>query len=544
MAFVMAGIVIAAIISAVIISKVSGKKKIIRDVTAAIDAPPARNRFNEIESISEYYLYAKQTDINADDITWNDLDMDELFDRINTCESSIGEEYLYALLHRRPDLKEEELFRRGLKLLNGDRELRIRVCAALHDLGIFNYNSVAKTCLGNGFTADAGIMGSGKLFKFLPFMPFAVTAVLIPFLGWGAAAGFIAGSLVNMVVYYKTYIKISLETGMMKYLCKVFCCAKSLSELSPDPVFKELAEMFKPFSEIAKLLYAMGKPPDSDSMGEIVNTYIKIITFKEQNAYFELRQLAEKYPDEIRRLYDRVGMLDAVCAVLNFRASIPMWCEPEFTDERRIMAVGVVSPLIHDPVGNDFDMRENILITGSNASGKSSFAKAMAVNAILAQSIFTCTAEKFYLRRCRVITSMAVRDNICAGESYFVAEIRSMRRVVDMAGEEFCFCVIDEILKGTNTAERIAASVSVLTFLAKTESLCAAATHDTELTEILKKTFRNVHFSERVENDEVTFDYKIKEGAAQTRNAIKLLKINGFSAEITDMAERLAEKRG
>lgn len=544
MEFVMAGIVIAAVISAVIISRISGQKKIIRDVTAAIDNPPAENRLNELESISEYYLYAKHTYLNADNITWNDLDMDELFDRINTCESSVGEEYLFALLHRRPDSKEEEIFRRGLKLLSGDRELRVQVCVALHNLGIFNYNSVAKTCLGNGFKTDANIMGSDKIFKLLPFMPFAVTAVLIPFLGWGAAAGFIAGSLVNMIVYYKTYIKISLETGMMKYLCRVFCCAKRLSELSPDPVFKELAEMFKPFSEIAKLLYAIGKPPDSDSMGEIINTYIKIITFKELNAYFKLRRIAEQYPDEIHSLYDRVGMLDAVCAVLNFRASIPVWCEPEFTDERRITAVGVIAPLIHDPVGNDFDMRENILITGSNASGKSSFAKAMAVNAILAQSIFTCTAEKFLLRRCRVITSMAVRDNICTGESYFVAEIRSMRRVVDMAGEEFCFCVIDEILKGTNTAERIAASVSVLNFLAKTESLFAAATHDIELTELLKETFRNVHFSEQVENDEVIFDYKIKEGAAQTRNAIKLLKINGFPAEITDMAKRLAEKRG
>ncbi|MDE6132285.1 MAG: hypothetical protein K2G04_02750 [Oscillospiraceae bacterium] len=138
---------------------------------------------------------------------------------------------------------------------------------------------------------------------------------------------------------------------------------------------------------------------------------------------------------------------------------------------------------------------------------------------------------------------MAVRDDICARDSYFVAEINSMRRIVEAAQHEYCFCVIDEILKGTNTAERIAASVSVLTVLAATGSLCAAATHDIELTDIMEDKYRNVHFTERIEDNNVLFDYKVREGAARTRNAIMLMKINGFPDEIIDMTEDLVQTK-
>lgn len=542
MGFIIAGFVLAAFIAGTVVSRVMNKRRSHSQIIAELDSPPDPKRFNEIESIAEFYLSTGGSGGGGiDDITWNDLDMDNVFDRINTCQSSVGEEYLYALLHRGLG-ESEELFRRGLELLGGDRELRISVCEKLKTLGSMNYNSVAETCFGKKLTANEE---NEAIYKWLPFLPIAATAAGLLFGGVGAVLGFITGSITNMVIYYKNSFKYAAEKGMMKYLCGMLYCGNALGDVSQDPLLSELTEMFKPFESIAKKLAGIsrsGGVQDSD-MGEMILGYVKIVTFKEINSFFEVKRVAAKNGEGIRKIYERIGLLDAVCAVLNYRGSCGTYCEPSFTDRKEICFKGMVHPLIENAVSNDFEMVGNILITGSNASGKSSFVKAAAVNAVLAQSILTCTAESFSLHRCRVVTSMAVRDDICAGDSYFVAEIKSMRRIVEAARNEYCFCVIDEILKGTNTAERIAASVSVLTVLAGTDSLCAAATHDIELTDIMADKYRNVHFTERIEDNNVLFDYKVREGAARTRNAIKLMKINGFPDEIIDMAENLVQAK-
>lgn len=545
MGIIIVGFVLAGFIAGNIVSKIMDKRRSHSQIIAELDSPPDPKRFNEIESIAEFYLSTGGNNSDGiDEITWNDLDMDDVFDRINTCQSSVGEEYLYALLHRGLG-ENEELFRHGLELLGGNRELRISVCEKLKNLGSMNYNSVAETCFGKSLTLDEE---NEAVYKWFPFLPFALALLGLIFGGIGAALGFIAGCIINMVVYYKNSFKYAAEKGMMKYLSDMLYCCKTLGEASDDPLIFQLSEMFKPFERIAKKLAWINRldgVQDSDIEAGFAS-YVKLVTFIDINGFFEVKRIAAENGEGLRQIYERIGLLDAVCAVLNFRGSCGTYCEPNFTDSKEICFKGMVHPLIENAVSNDFEMRENILITGSNASGKSSFVKAAAVNAVLAQSILTCTAESFSLRRCRVVTSMAVRDDICAGDSYFVAEVKSMRRIVEAAQNEYCFCVIDEILKGTNTAERIAASVSVLTVLAGTGSLCAAATHDIELTDIMADKYRNIHFTERIEGSSVLFDYKVREGAARTRNAIKLMKINGFSDEIIDMAESLVckEKSG
>ncbi len=529
------------VIAAIIVSKISRKNRLEKDVLNAFDKVPDNKRDNEMESISEYYRYADIDNLNADAITWNDLDMDEVFDRINTCESSVGEEYLYALLHRRLTPDEEADFLHLLELLKKDEKLRYETCKSLHNLGIFNYNSVAKSCLrgAEGFE----YIGSSKLYMALVCLP--VVTGIFGFLlasGTGALVGAIAGCICNMAVYYRTSVKIEHHLGMMKYLCRMLFCAQKLGKVSEEKYYAEFNELYKPFASAARLLSQIGREAPSDALGDIIEGYFKLITLRDLNTYAYLRELFADKKEEINRVYKHVGFLDAACAVLNFRGSSEIWCTPEFTDERELTVKRLVHPLIEKPVANDFDITGNILVTGSNASGKSSFVKAAAINAILAQSILTCTAEQFRLRRCKVVTSMAVRDDICAGDSYFIAEIKSMKRIVEQVRTEYCFCVIDEILKGTNTIERIAASVSVLKEIAETESICVAATHDIELTVMLEDCYRNVHFEETVTDDDVTFDYKIKEGAARTRNAIKLLKVNGFPQPVISAAEQLAEK--
>ena len=101
---------------------------------------------------------------------------------------------------------------------------------------------------------------------------------------------------------------------------------------------------------------------------------------------------------------------------------------------------------------------------------------------------------------------------------------------------------VDEVLRGTNTTERIAASCQILKKLSHDNALIFAATHDIELTKILENDMTNYHFSEYIENDQVLFDYLIKEGPSTSRNAIKLLKVYGYDQELVDSAERMARE--
>jgi DNA mismatch repair ATPase MutS len=103
-------------------------------------------------------------------------------------------------------------------------------------------------------------------------------------------------------------------------------------------------------------------------------------------------------------------------------------------------------------------------------------------------------------------------------------------------------CFVDEVLRGTNTLERVAASAQILDNLGKQNTLCFAATHDIELTNILKKTYDCYHFEENVIDDDVVFDYKLKEGPSNTRNAIKLLSVIGYDRNIIKKAEDMTVK--
>ena len=138
---------------------------------------------------------------------------------------------------------------------------------------------------------------------------------------------------------------------------------------------------------------------------------------------------------------------------------------------------------------------------------------------------------------------MALKDDIVSGESYYIVEIKSLKRILDAAAHRkgTILCFVDEVLRGTNTVERIAASTQILRSLGHSGILCFAATHDIELTELLQGEFDNYHFEEDVREGDVYFNYRLKEGKATTRNAIKLLELMGYEPGVIEKASAQAE---
>ena len=135
---------------------------------------------------------------------------------------------------------------------------------------------------------------------------------------------------------------------------------------------------------------------------------------------------------------------------------------------------------------------------------------------------------------------MAVRDNVASGDSYYIREIKYLKRIIQAQNDEkTVLCIIDEILRGTNTQERLAASAAIMKYLHKRNCIAIVATHDIELTEMLKNYYNNYHFTEHIENHEISFEYKIHPGPTVSKNALKLLAYMDFPAEILEKAEQL-----
>ena len=248
--------------------------------------------------------------------------------------------------------------------------------------------------------------------------------------------------------------------------------------------------------------------------------------------------------EEIDSLITAVGSVDAQISTASWRVSLPTYCVPDLTGDH-FEAADLIHPLLEAPVPNSISVSGPVLLTGSNASGKSTFLKAAALAAVLGQSLHTVPAAAYNSPCYRIYTSMALRDDIRSGESYFIVEIRSLKRVLDAASDSSevpVLCCVDEVLRGTNTIERISASAEILSSLAQQPIQIFAATHDMELTELLKDCYVNYHFSETLEGDDVKFSYKIQEGPADSRNAIRLLRALGYDPGIADRAEKRAER--
>jgi len=199
-------------------------------------------------------------------------------------------------------------------------------------------------------------------------------------------------------------------------------------------------------------------------------------------------------------------------------------------------------PLVDHAVPNSIYAKRSQLITGSNASGKSTFLKTVGLSAVLAQTIYTVPGRRYQAPFYQIYSSMALKDNLIGGESYYMVEIRSLKRILDRGHDNLpVLCFVDEVLRGTNTVERIAASTQILKSMTQMNMLCFAATHDGELTYLLEDHFENGHFSETITEGDILFTYRLQPGRAEGRNALQLLGWMGYDEKVLKQARDMAE---
>ena len=561
------------------------------------DKEPEAERYAHIAG----YYRKHRAQEGIDEITWNDLEMDRVYAQMNICRSAAGEEYLYALLHT-PALcgARQALDEAQLRWFDGQAQERADLQLLFDKLG-----TTVKYSLCDSLDYLDGLGQRSNLKHYLALLlPAASVAAMFADVQVGVTC-LIAALFWNLYSYFKEKNKIEPYLVCFRYLLRLMNCAQEMASAlkkagktaardgklqggaaAQDGIARgDAANVFAAESETLSrlvgafrhfrfgaglLLYdsagAGGNPLD------IVLDYLRMLLHLDILKFNSMLAEVWKRREQIDELVTTLGRLETEIAVASYRRALPYYALPQLREvtvpfgkaagrtdgavfsknSEKSGAAGyeaqeLFHPLLTNPVANSITADGCVLLTGSNASGKSTFLKSVALCALLSQTIRTAPAAAYRGAYYRIYSSMALRDNLQGGESYFIVEIKSLKRIIDAVSGEQCaaapvLCFIDEVLRGTNTVERIAASAEILQSFAEMGAHCFAATHDIELTELLAARFDNYHFEETIENGDISFNYKLLSGKATTRNAIKLLEAIGYDEAIVRRAQARAER--
>ncbi|MDF2801491.1 MAG: hypothetical protein K0S61_1394 [Anaerocolumna sp.] len=498
-------------------------------------------------------MYRQKRDISVmevDDITWNDFDLDEIFHSINNTHSTMGELYLYHIL-RNPEESLEVLEERDRvsRYFAENEDLRINKEYQLSNIGKYNRVSIYK------YKEEIQKFPKFNVFPHIIMGGLQLIALILCLfrLNMGILI-FLILLLANLTYYYHTKKKLEVHLPVVLQLGSMLNTIRKMDDLSQYKELKPYAEILSKATKLSSIYrryframgnITLGVVPDIDALySSFIVTYLHldIILFPLMN------QLIRRNMDLIIQIYETVGFLDSMISISAFRHKMTdlegnVLCKPIFINEISYEVKDIYHPLIGvGSITNSIETLRSILITGSNATGKSTFLRTVGINAILAQTIYTVFGSSYKAPFFHIFSSMNLKDNVQKNDSYYMAEVKALKRIIDAVHvDRPILCCIDEVLRGTNTTERIAASSKILEKLSESNVLCFVASHDLELTYILENYYDNYHFQEEVGEEGISCDYILYKGRSYTRNAIHILKFIGFSSEIIEDARQRAD---
>lgn len=271
---------------------------------------------------------------------------------------------------------------------------------------------------------------------------------------------------------------------------------------------------------------------DLDNLGNIlVSIPLNCFTFYHFYTYSQLIRWKKQYASSIKDWLDVVGEMEAFSSFANFKYNNPKYVFPEINSDFQIRFEEVGHPLIAENKGvtNSVSFSEFsfIILTGSNMSGKSTFLRTLGVNMLLAKMGLPVCAKKAIVHPMPILVSMRLSDSLNDGKSYFFAEIRRIQWIMQSVERQICFVLLDELLRGTNSEDKQLGTIKIIEKIIRLKAIGVVATHDIEVCQLAEKypqTIQNKSFEVQIENDELHFDYKIRNGVCQNKNATFLMK--------------------
>ena len=467
-----------------------------------------------------------------DDSTWNDLDMNKIFNLTNRTITPTGAQNLYYLL-RQPVFSRETLESRE-KLFyqfSINRQLRENIQLFLLPLKEKNAKYLPYS-LWKPLPEKPVYANALPLFSFLAFVVLLLSGLKVIHFSL-----IIVVFVINLFVRLFIKRKIQVFIYSLQYLGVLINVANSISTIKNESlkdIQDQLTKNLHKTKSIADKIFSL-QFKDEAGLIEYLNIYFLL----DVAGFYSALNKIKNHLGELRELFKIVGYLDALISISSFRQQYQNLCSPIFSENQNTFQLKeIYHPLLNKPVSNNFEfISKDVLITGSNMAGKTTFLKTIGVNSILAQTIHTCMAKKYEAPILKVMSSIGRSDNLLDGKSYYLVEVESILRLIEASeSPNVHLFLIDEIFRGTNTIERSASSIEVLEYLANDKDFVFVATHDLQLSEVLQSEYDNYHFRERIDNDGLFFDYKLHKGPSNTKNAIALLDYAGYPKSITNGA--------
>lgn len=243
----------------------------------------------------------------------------------------------------------------------------------------------------------------------------------------------------------------------------------------------------------------------------------------------------KQYAHSIKEWLDVIGEFEALSSPANFSYNNPEFVYPTLNSEYKTEFENIGHPLIRNEkrVCNDISFTEKnfIILTGSNMSGKSTFLRTLGMNMVLAGTGSPVCASKAIIHPLKVLVSMRQTDSLTDSESYFFAEVKRLRQIMDQVEFQTCFVLLDEILKGTNSDDKQTGMIEVIRKMAAKNTIGCIATHDLEVcktTNEFQDKLINKCFEVEIINNDLFFDYKLRDGICKNKSATFLMKKMGI----------------
>jgi hypothetical protein len=519
-------------------------------------------RLRSMDAIST--SHARRVDVlgggSLDERTWADLDFDQVFAALDRTQSTLGQHALYHRLRTAPVADHLDAFDALVRRMTVDATARERgqmVLARLQDPHGYDV----------WWLAGANAVERRSWYVLFPALTVSTTvlAVLAPF--WSAAVmPLVTILLLNVAVRYATDFRIGAVARSFRQCAPLIAAAESLRFLAGDDIDAIVSPLRTDTPALARLklisrwvnadpfMLAINPHPVALAFSELVGAIYEYLNLAflldSTGVYFAARDLSVHGVSLVRTVV-AAGDVDAAIAIASFRAGRSDWVRPEFRGSGTLTELaGLRHPLVENAVANSISLPSGrgVLVTGSNMSGKSTFLRTVGVNAVLAQTISTCLARAYRAPVFKVRCCIGRADDLIAGKSYYIVEVEALLELVRASDETSPHLfLLDELFRGTNAIERIAAGQAVLRQLvidlhgATKPHVVLAATHDKELVELTSAVFEAWHFEDSLGPDGLMFDYRLRGGPATTRNAIALLRLHGAPEALLNSAEMTAE---
>jgi MutS domain V len=513
----------------------------VRELWSGTRAP---ERELDLVAIFHDFKSGEKKSHTVDDGTWSDLGMDEILEKVDRTVSAVGHQFLYHMMKTYANDSDTSSDNNHLyTLFKENPELRERIQVLLYRLKDRNASYIPHLFF-ESLPRKPKYFFLFRLSSIACFtstlMVYFIPAFSILFFGTGIA---------NLIIHHWYSRRIYEHFSSLSHLNTLLKVGHQLSTIDHGGQIKQLdflnqnREFVKSVSKrIGWLVIDKASLPE---LGMYIIEYFNQFCLFDILVFHRSMDLLATVHDKMLPIYEAVASLDACISVASFINENP-YTVPVFNDTGKMHFENLYHPLLKDPVPNSVTLNNrSVLITGSNMAGKTTFIRAIGINVILAQTLSICLAEYAEFQRLNVKSFIKREDDLKGGKSYYFTEVEKLLEFTQL--QESCdpdtryLFLLDEIFKGTNTVERISISTAVLEFLGK-KSIAMVTTHDIELAEFLHETFEIYHFSEVIVNGHYGFDYLLKKGPCQTRNAIKLLELTGYPKDITEMAHYIGKQ--